>query len=64
MYGVYIHLFFKILNKEPVFVFPTDSRSDVKPTALEQKRKACAPQHIKSAQIHIHKRNGNNTGLK
>ncbi|KAG1972963.1 ensconsin [Pimephales promelas] len=38
-----------------------DSRSDVKPTALEQKRKACAPQHIKSAQIHIHKRNGNNT---
>ncbi|XDV42994.1 hypothetical protein PO909_011546 [Leuciscus waleckii] len=38
-----------------------DSRSDVKPTALEQKRKACAPQHIKSAQINIHKRNGNNT---
>ncbi|KAK7142585.1 hypothetical protein R3I94_012061 [Phoxinus phoxinus] len=38
-----------------------DSRSDVKPTALEQKRKACAPQHIKSSQINIHKRNGNDT---
>ncbi|XP_016423044.1 ensconsin-like [Sinocyclocheilus rhinocerous] len=38
-----------------------DSRSDVKPTALEQKRKACAPLNIKSAQININKRNGNNT---
>ncbi|XP_051725162.1 MAP7 domain-containing protein 1 isoform X3 [Ctenopharyngodon idella] len=37
-----------------------DSSSDVKPTALEQKRKACAPPHIKSAQININKRNGNN----
>ncbi|XP_052436270.1 ensconsin isoform X1 [Carassius gibelio] len=39
------------------------SRSDVKPTALEQKRKACAPLNIKSAQINISKRNGNNTEL-
>ncbi|XP_016428181.1 MAP7 domain-containing protein 1 isoform X3 [Sinocyclocheilus rhinocerous] len=38
-----------------------DSRSDVNPTALEQKRKACAPLNIKSAQINISKRNGNNT---
>ncbi|XP_016347790.1 ensconsin-like [Sinocyclocheilus anshuiensis] len=38
-----------------------DSRSDVKPTAFEQKRKACAPLNIKSAQINISKRNGNNT---
>ncbi|XP_043119335.1 MAP7 domain-containing protein 1 isoform X3 [Puntigrus tetrazona] len=38
-----------------------DSRSDVRPTALEQKRKACAPPNIKSAQININKRNGNNT---
>ncbi|KAK9959535.1 hypothetical protein ABG768_009655 [Culter alburnus] len=37
-----------------------DSSSDVKPTALEQKRKACAPPHFKSAQININKRNGNN----
>ncbi|KAK2878969.1 hypothetical protein Q8A67_019760 [Cirrhinus molitorella] len=38
-----------------------DSRSDVKPTALKQTRKACAPLNIKSAQININKRNGNNT---
>ncbi|XP_058606001.1 ensconsin isoform X3 [Onychostoma macrolepis] len=38
-----------------------DSRSDVKPTALEQKRKACAPPNIKSAEINITKLNGNNT---
>ncbi|XP_016125168.1 ensconsin-like isoform X1 [Sinocyclocheilus grahami] len=38
-----------------------DSRSDVNPTALKQKRKACAPLNIKSAQINISKRNGNNT---
>ncbi|XP_048046695.1 MAP7 domain-containing protein 1 isoform X3 [Megalobrama amblycephala] len=37
-----------------------DSSSDVKPTALEQKRKACAPPHFKSAQINNNKRNGNN----
>ncbi|XP_050988846.1 ensconsin isoform X2 [Labeo rohita] len=38
-----------------------DSRSDVKPTPLEQTRKACAPLNTKSAQININKRNGNNT---
>uniref|UniRef100_A0A9J7Y7G2 Microtubule-associated protein 7a n=1 Tax=Cyprinus carpio carpio TaxID=630221 RepID=A0A9J7Y7G2_CYPCA len=38
-----------------------DSRSDVKPTALEKNRKACAPLNIKLAQINISKRNGKNT---
>uniref|UniRef100_A0A9J7YIT3 Microtubule-associated protein 7a n=1 Tax=Cyprinus carpio carpio TaxID=630221 RepID=A0A9J7YIT3_CYPCA len=39
----------------------SDVKTDVKPIALEQKRKACAPLNIKSAQININTRNGNNT---
>nr|XP_055027945.1 ensconsin isoform X2 [Misgurnus anguillicaudatus] len=36
-----------------------DPSSDVKATALERKRKSCAPIHIKSAHIIINKRNAN-----
>ncbi|XP_073683551.1 ensconsin-like [Garra rufa] len=38
-----------------------DSRSDVKPTTLEQTRKACALLNIKYAQMNINKQNENNT---